>query len=262
MIPDEVFNQLLSEYSSDPVHDYMLKTFSSSPLKPGETQFFYAPLGLNTFTLFDQQREKIAALRLHKSIPSFTEDFMTRPEMFAGNTQLASQLLTSFSHTNRLAQDDHSTVQVVEAVAALLDIIGTQQPWQALQLYHGQDQNERDFFLLQTGIVPLVALARDLANDHEILPQDAELAHTESSATFAKYVTDITAALAQRWFSESVPTRMLVTNIHAAWPYVMLETPQGPRNAPLDKDTFVTAQHPNINVAHAQILLPLTFVNH
>ena len=33
MIPDELFEQLLQEFSSDPVHDYILKTFSSSPLK-------------------------------------------------------------------------------------------------------------------------------------------------------------------------------------------------------------------------------------
>ena len=50
MIPDELFKQLLQEFSSDPVHDYILKTFSSSPLKPGETEFFYSPLGLDTFT--------------------------------------------------------------------------------------------------------------------------------------------------------------------------------------------------------------------
>ena len=53
MIPDELFEQLLQEFSSDPVHDYILKTFSSSPLKPGETEFFYSPLGLDTFTAFD-----------------------------------------------------------------------------------------------------------------------------------------------------------------------------------------------------------------
>ena len=47
MIPDELFEQLLQEFSSDPVHDYILKTFSSSPLKPGETEFFYLPLGLD-----------------------------------------------------------------------------------------------------------------------------------------------------------------------------------------------------------------------
>lgn len=46
MIPDELFEQLLQEFSSDPVHDYILKTFSSSPLKPGETEFFTYPWDL------------------------------------------------------------------------------------------------------------------------------------------------------------------------------------------------------------------------
>ena len=59
MIPDELFEQLLQEFSSDPVHDYILKTFSSSPLKPGETEFFYLPLGIDTFTAFDEQRSRI-----------------------------------------------------------------------------------------------------------------------------------------------------------------------------------------------------------
>ena len=80
MIPDELFEQLLQEFSSDPVHDYILKTFSSSPLKPGETEFFYSPLGLDTFTAFDEQRSRIAAQRIHHSIPSFTEEFMTDPK--------------------------------------------------------------------------------------------------------------------------------------------------------------------------------------
>ena len=43
MIPDELFEQLLQEFSSDPVHDYILKTFSSSPLKPN---FFTHPWDL------------------------------------------------------------------------------------------------------------------------------------------------------------------------------------------------------------------------
>lgn len=257
MIPDELFDQLLREFSSDPVHDYILKTFSSSPLKPGETEFYYSPLGLNTFTVFDEQRERIAAQRLHHAIPSFTEEFMSNPKRFAGSTTFANQLLTSYANSTRPAFKQ-TVVQTREVVAALLDVIGTQQPWQALQLYHGQSHDESDYFLLQTGIVPLIALARDLAHDHEILDHDAELAHFSSVEDFVGALSDIAMALVHRWFSEAVIAFSMTSKIQAAWPYLLVPAQNGWHNEPLAQDSFKSQPLINANSRHVQLLLPFS----
>lgn len=220
MIPDELFEQLLQEFSSDPVHDYILKTFSSSPLKPGETEFFYSPLGLDTFTAFDEQRSRIAAQRIHHSIPSFTEEFMTDPKRFAGSTRFANQLLTSYANSTR-DRSDQTVVQTKAVVAALLDVIGTQQPWQTLQLYYGQSHDERDYFLLQTGIVPLIALAH-------------------------------------RWFSEIVSASPVMTSLQAAWPYLLIPAQKSLFNALLSVDSFSSL---TTSQRHVQLLVPFRLIH-
>ncbi|WP_294543958.1 hypothetical protein [uncultured Limosilactobacillus sp.] len=257
MIPDKLFELLLQEFSSDPVHDYILKTFSSSPLKPGETEFYYSPLGLNTFTVFDEQRERIAAQRLHHVIPSFTEEFMANPWRFAGSTSLADQMMTSYANSLRPASEQ-TVVQTIEVVAALLDVIGTQQSWQALQLYHGQSHDRNDYFLLQTGIVPLLALARDLAHDHEILDYDAELAHFNNVADFVGALSNIAMALVHRWFSEVVINFSMTSRIQAAWPYLLVPTQNSWHNEPLAQDSFKSQPLANVNSRHVQLLLPFS----
>ena len=257
MIPDELFEQLLQEFSSDPVHDYILKTFSSSPLKPGETEFFYSPLGLDTFTAFDEQRSRIAAQRIHHSIPSFTEEFMTDPKRFAGSTRFANQLLTSYANSTR-DRSDQTVVQTKAVVAALLDVIGTQQPWQTLQLYYGQSHDEQDYFLLQTGIVPLIALARDLAHDHEILNQEADLAHINDVQNFAAALNDIAFALAHRWFSEIVSASPVMTSLQAAWPYLLIPAQKSLFNALLSVDSFSSL---TTSQRHVQLLVPFRLIH-
>ena len=44
----------------------------------------------------------------------------------------------------------------------------------------------------------MIALARDLAHDHEILNQDADLAHINDVQNFAAALNDIAFALAHR----------------------------------------------------------------
>lgn len=104
----------------------------------------------------------------------------------------------------------------------------------------------------------MIALARDLAHDHEILNQDADLAHINDVQNFAAALNDIAFTLAHRWFSEIVSASPVMTSLQAAWPYLLIPAQKGLFNALLSVDSFSSL---TASQRHVQLLVPFRLIH-